>query len=337
MQWEQTPILTHGSYTPALLYDTSGIAATEIPVIVEWRGAFMGSNVQTVIDNRLDELCRLLNAMNTVNQTSDSSHLERFTRNTDFGMLRCRGWTSTPDSSYDNIGLIFQYPHRDKRPPETLQKRIADTRPQRKPALGDRFDLAFGILNAIANIICVGWMHRAIRSDNMLVFDQDTIRNVYLIGFTFARPGVSNDHDSSQEFSDLPSNRGALLYRPPRNVGKVNSFDDVASDDDQDDFNASQEGLCEGHAAHDMYALGIILVEIGLWDTIENLKNRRKGMNMETFQTQGLKELIPQLRWRCGNVYTDVVEKCLDVSNWDRDTLTDNLGDILGRLKQCRA
>ncbi|CAM1504542.1 Fc.00g021330.m01.CDS01 [Cosmosporella sp. VM-42] len=86
---------------------------------------------------------------------------------------------------FGKISLVFQFLNRDARLPESLRDKISATRRQKKmpPSLNHRFDIAFEVFSAIANIITVGWMHRAARSDNMLPFGQDSSK-AFLIGFT---------------------------------------------------------------------------------------------------------------------------------------------------------
>ena len=319
---------------------TSGAGVSEVPVVVQWRGPFMGRSSPALMEKRLDTLCEFLRAMHTVDHESDFSHLDQYARNADFGMLKCLGWTTASDS-FDSIALIFQCPHKEDRQPESLWSKILKMRAQRKvPPLGDRFDLAFGICNAVANIISIGWMHRAIRSDNMLVFDQRSIRKIYLVGFTYTRPGVAHKDDASKEISNLPDTRGAALYRPSLTLDTKGNFSDSTDEEDNNtalSHHMSRLSLSPGSAAHDLYGLGIVLLEIGLWDTIENMKQRRKDLSIQDFQARGLKEPLTQLSSRCGDIYRDVVERCLSPAEWQGETLMKNLGDILGSLKQCRA
>lgn len=82
----------------------------------------------------------------------------------------------------------------------------------------------------MANIVAVSWLHRAVRSENMLSLDGHSSR-VFLIGFTYSRPD-----DPSQKFSNLPQQPDWERYRPlkssPRRSEDGNSSDD---EDDQGD------------------------------------------------------------------------------------------------------
>lgn len=313
---------------------------TTTRVLVEWRGAFMKSRTTETqaAEKRLDTLCQLLGAMYTVDKSTDSSKMDYYTRHADFGMLRCIGWTCSPNKSFERIGLIFQCPPEGgTRRPVSLKAKILEMRAQKRISpLGDRFDLAFGIANAVANVLSVGWRHRAIRSDNMLAFDhQRRLRNVYLTGFVYAR----DDADTIWEMSNLPESRTFALYRPP--VEDPSSLSGEDSGDNEADPSKEQEiehGMSAISAAHDIYGLGVVLLEIGLWDTIDKIKDRKLAhLSVQEFQTTRLKEPLKQLSGRCGDIYRGVVEKCLDHCAWTTDNLAESLGEMLGSLKQCRA
>ncbi|KAL2202211.1 hypothetical protein CC79DRAFT_172613 [Sarocladium strictum] len=313
---------------------------TTTAVLVEWRGAFMKSRTTApqAAEKRLDTLCQVLGTMHTVDKSTDSSKMDSYTRHADFGLLRCIGWTCSPDKSFERIGLIFQCPPEGgTRRPVSLKAKILEMRAQKRiPPLGDRFDLAFGIANAVANVLSVGWRHRAIRSNTMLAFDhQRRLRNVYLTGFVYAR----DDADTVWEMSNLPESRTFALYRPP--VEEFSSLHGQDSGDNEED-SSNEQGITHGtsavSAAHDIYGLGIVLLEIGLWDTIDKIKDRKHArLSVHEFQTTRLKEPLEQLSGRCGDIYRGVVERCLDHCGWTTDNLVESLGGMLGSLKQCRA
>lgn len=287
----------------------------------------MGGDVaRPAIETRLDQLNDLLCAMYAAEKeeaggADDATQLDR---QVEFGMLKCLGWTHVPNS-FQKIGLVFQFPHRDNQAPKSLKDTIVSMRKTRKILpLGHRFDLAFGICSAVANIIAVGWMHRAVRSENMLVFGNRTSR-VFFVGFTYARQG-----DKSQEFSELPKGHDWDYYR---------FHASFRNGDDEIDVDPPLEAAPEttpapGSAAHDLYGLGIVLLEIGLWTTVQSMAGDRGVVD---FQANKLRTYVEQLSHRCGDIYQSVVEKCLTPSLWDPSSLTDKLADILASLKLCHA
>lgn len=129
------------------------------------------------------------------------------------------------------------------------------------------------------------------------------ISKVYLIGFTYIRPG----EPLPSAISELPEGKDWAFYRPPSTARVV--WD---SDDDEDLFDDSASSrittAMPGTTAYDMYGLGIVLLEIGMWATAYNMSKNGK---LETFFAQGLPGHIEKLGPRCGAIYQGVVRKCL--------------------------
>ena len=143
IQWQARDLRTAMSEPWALgNCPTSGTGVSEVPVMVQWRGPFMGRSSPALIEKRLDTLCEFLRAMHTVDQESDFPHLDQHARNADYGMLKCLGW-STASESLDSIALIFQCPHKEDRQPESLWSKILKMRAQRKVS-STRRQIRFG-------------------------------------------------------------------------------------------------------------------------------------------------------------------------------------------------
>ncbi|KAH6977241.1 hypothetical protein BKA56DRAFT_587963 [Ilyonectria sp. MPI-CAGE-AT-0026] len=302
---------------------------SDIPILVEWRDAFMDGRQQST-EARLDGLHDLLHAMYTAE--TDSTELASWSeakRQVEFGVLECLGWTRT-SASYDRLGLVFKLPTQHLPRPKSLNSVIEIARQQKKqaPPLGKRFDMAFGVASAMANIVAVGWLHRAVRSENMLSLDGQSSR-VFLIGFTYSRPD-----DPSQEFSNLPQQPDWERYRPlktsPSRSEDGNSSDEEDNQGDKSDSETKTSTF--GTAAADMYGLGVVLIEIGLWRTARSL-----AKDANQFRTSRMKEFFEQLSPRCGDVYCDVIRRCLDGRHWGTDKLKENLADLLADLKSCHA
>jgi len=169
----------------------------------------------------------------------------------------------------------------------------------------------------------------------MLAFGagDDAVSRLYLVGFTYARPG-----DSLSEFSDLPQSKDWAFYRPPltTNSSRDDSYifdDDIFSPEAPPDLEVSSDSV-----AYDMYGLGIVLVEIGHWTTVHALaKSIGLDSDLQTFQAEGLPKQVEKLAARCGTIYQSVVVKCLDSAHWRQESVTQNLADILQSLRLCRA
>ncbi|KAI1379828.1 hypothetical protein F4677DRAFT_295970 [Hypoxylon crocopeplum] len=309
-------------------------------VLVEWRGPFLGGALpRPVAERRLDQLCELLQAMHEAERDEELGYRQvgGVGPMVNFAQLPCVGWTLASELSLTRIGLVFRYPpSHPQMLPSSLCDRISASRRLRAPVppLGQRFELALGVASAVANIITVGWLHRAIRSENMLSFGAGhaAVSKLYLVGFSYARPG----EDSISEFSDLPQGKDWALYRPPEaRYGDASLSDD---DDTSSPVLPSAPSATTASPSDDLYGLGVVLLEIGHWTTAQRM-SRAKGIDGDAhaFVKRELPAQVEKLAARCGTIYQDVVRKCLDPAYWSQDDVVDHLASILESLKLCRA
>ncbi|KAJ3763599.1 hypothetical protein EV360DRAFT_33235 [Lentinula raphanica] len=113
-------------------------------------------------------------------------------------------------------------------------------------SLEDRFRIATEITMAVMEIHAAGWVHKNIRSDNVLMFYDKTkkaaigrtahIGTAYLVGFGGARPQTYGSANYAE--IDLVRRR---YHHPERKGTLVKRFD----------------------IRHDMYSLGVVLIELG--------------------------------------------------------------------------
>ena len=116
-----------------------------------------------------------------------------------------------------------------------------------RPSLNDRIKAAAALTDTVLQLHTAGWLHKSIRSANVLLFPstQTTSSQEYhlppafLGGYEFARL------DSTTESTKAPGTfEPLLLYRHPLSLSE-----------DRDPY-------CK---AFDLYSLGCVLLEIGLW------------------------------------------------------------------------
>jgi len=238
--------------------------------------------------------------MSTSSQPLSNSHNDQRGRAFDFSIPTPLGWVCTPSQSH--VGLVFATPGRDDRPSLTFHEHVRTSRrtKQPPPALGERFELAFGLAKLLADLVAVGWVHKGFHSHNLLFFHRIGFRKLFLSGFTYARP-----EDVENDFSNVPDDEtAASLYL----------LDD-----------ATKRKTAKG----DIYSLGIVLIELGYWYNMESLlkkENRNK--------------LVEDLGFKCGAVYQSVVRACLACENDEETSDTSDrelMGNILEDLASCRA
>lgn len=148
------------------------------------------------------------------------------------------------------LGFVFQKPTTPTASPVSLRQSI---KTRSKPLLTERVALAKAISNCINSLHSVNWLHKAIRSDNIIFFPEDVsyinYRCPFLSGFGYARPTFRED------MTELPSqNPEHDMYRHPLTHGL-----------------GPWEGRQGFKRTFDIYSLGIVLVEIANWETIDEV------------------------------------------------------------------
>ena len=114
--------------------------------------------------------------------------------------------------------------------------------------LGERFELAKALVSTVFEIHNLGWMHKNLLPSNILFWPkpgsnkEPNLRKPYIVGFDVSR--LNRPDEVSEKPSSGPDDE---LYRHPEYKG-----------DDPGRFLPS----------YDMYSLGVMLFEIGMWRTV---------------------------------------------------------------------
>ena len=208
-----------------------------------------------------------------------------------FRIPRCVGWGYLQHQKL--ISFVFESP--EKTEPISLLQLLFKNGV--KPSLGDKFRLALGLANSIAQLHMIRWVHESFRSENVLFFPRsespensraDSIRysEPWILGFTFARP----ESFFSTGPTDFSPSRD--IYRHPERQGDP------------------QTPFVKGH---DIYSLGVILLEIGLWEPAITLEKNMFNHAHDSYavQAQLKKHAMKRLEPRMGSKYKNVVLKCL--------------------------
>lgn len=156
-----------------------------------------------------------------------------------------------------------------------------------KLSLQKRFAIAATITQALGSFHADGWVHKSFRSQSIkFFFDAEggcRLDSPFLTEFELSRP------ESAFSLLSYDSEPEKNLYRHPERQGPPTSK-----------FNK----------VHDVYALGVVLLEIGLWQTAEKLCDYSK---LEPWQYQGrfLQQAERRLEHHMGAHYAGAVVKCL--------------------------
>ncbi|KAK2766636.1 hypothetical protein FQN54_005947 [Arachnomyces sp. PD_36] len=240
--------------------------------------------------------------------------------------LQCLGFMDQPLE--ERAALFYKLPssteHSEETPKLTTLHELINTvdprtrRPLRKPSLGDRFALAHALALTLLNVHGSGWVHKNIWSRGILLFPTAKVDHRSDTGDASARMNDLKLADSKPLTQLLPflgdwgyarlaqagtELRGDFevepnLYRHPQRQGKPN-------------FQFSKK--------HDIYAVGVVLLEIGIWRTLSqilerNIKDSEKNGKLpksREVQTGLINIAKAELSKEMGDGYADAVLSCL--------------------------
>ena len=245
-----------------------------------------------------------------------------------FGLLNCKGVIKHMRNSSNQpptFTFVFRIPEEFSEP-RSLRSRLLEQNPHH--SLSDRFKLACDLAKAISYVHTFGFVHKNVRPETILIFKTaaSTIGSVSLVGFENFRTAEGwtlRSGDSSWEKN---------LYRHPRRQGPK-----------PEDKYIMQ---------HDIYSLGVCLLELGLWESFVAYEESRGivspsaalGLPTEHLGARGIsvtkdhlvslaRGLLPS---RMGNKFAEIVETCLtclDENNadfGDEHEFTDSDGILVG-------
>ncbi|CAG9983124.1 unnamed protein product [Clonostachys byssicola] len=139
------------------------------------------------------------------------------------------------------------------------------------PSLSLRISLCFQLAECLSNFHAVDWLHKGLRSQNILFFSPDVgsvdLQKPYLTGLELSRP------DGRPELTDVAKpNPDTDLYRHPLVQGGENA----------DAYRKS----------FDLYSLGIILLEVGCWSPIESIVGYKAVSSLTGDELRSVKDKI---------------------------------------------
>ncbi|PQE17504.1 HET-s domain protein [Rutstroemia sp. NJR-2017a BBW] len=262
-------------------------------VIVEYKSYEQDrtAGINEIVSRRISQLVALL-------------HEEK---KCEFKVLRCVNYFE--DVPGKRIGLAFELPSSSlSLPPSSLNTKLISKK--LKPTLGTRMKLAHALAESLGHLHSVGWVHRSLRSENILflsgtepnpVSSTETpelaiLEHPTIFGFEYSR--LDSDFSSGRPDYDIKRN----IYRHPDRWGQPSeTFSKI----------------------HDIYALGTILLEIGVWESLSHLdggallnlpSNSTVPETAKATQTRLLKHANRRLGFYTGAKYQNVVLTCLQGS-----------------------
>ncbi|KAL9011733.1 MAG: hypothetical protein Q9173_003441 [Seirophora scorigena] len=191
----------------------------------------------------------------------------------EFRAPRCLGYFDDRDdaehSEHDyRFGLVFE------KPVDVSPVSLRDVLRTPTPSVADRIALAHKISVCVLYLHAVNWLHKSLRSDSIVSFPLSiSIMGPYLTGYEYARadrPGETTTGGDVDEWTELyvhPNYQGSGTKRLYRKT-------------------------------FDIYSLGIVLLEIALWQPIEQIM----GLDMESVLFEDIKNIREKLLQPRSNV-----------------------------------
>lgn len=171
----------------------------------------------------------------------------------------------------------------------------------RKQSLRNRFFLAYALAMTVLNIHSSGWVHKNLWSHGIIIVpstkpsqqSESTYLVPYLAGWDVARPTAAKETDLKADYG-AESN----LYRHP---------------------NRQQRPAARYTLIHDLYSLGVLLMEIGVWNTVDNIfqsqikwaKKQNKAPDVNLVRLAWRRTVRTDVERQMGDVYAKAVGCCL--------------------------
>jgi serine/threonine protein kinase len=309
-------------------WKTDGSRVTEKPVLIEYATydpTYRFTEVSPPTD-RLDALLAILTKL-----SNESSHQ---------GTLPCLGYFEDPVQP--RFGLVFELPSSTYSGPADALKSTDELRPatllsvlqtgsktlhnshSATPPLEDRFRLAFNLALTFNKIHSDNFVHKDVNSSNILVFRKTKRQSANSRALQYSlRSPVICSFDLFSEYVIEPTDTMPIvnIYRHP---------EDPKFTGRKDRHHGPQ---------FDLYGLGLILLEVGLWQPLADLFKPK--YTLSDFKQRVEDVYIRRLASKCGTAYMQVVRDCF----WAADRVAsgaESLDDfsklysrIIIRLQRC--
>ncbi|RAK82139.1 uncharacterized protein BO72DRAFT_491760 [Aspergillus fijiensis CBS 313.89] len=250
-------------------------------------------------------------------RTRDVRDLARILSKVDpdtFGLLSCRG-VLRMERTFD---LIFPVPQNQQQGPIGSLRYILSIRAERSFTLNERVKLASCLARSVVFLHSSSFVHKSITPENIIICRShaDRLGTPYLVGFDQFRLAEGPTHLSGDKAWERN------IYRHPRRQG----------------IHPEDEYIMQ----HDVYSLGVCLLEIGLWTSfveysgdygqpipgpslsikklIVEKDQRRAAYQIKRMLVDLARNKLPALM---GNIFTEVVVSCLTCLDKDNELFGD--------------
>lgn len=216
----------------------------------------------------------------------------------EFCVPPCLGYCNLEgDQETQSLGLVFENPpgiNSEFRAVTLLQA----IQQHPKPSLTQRVALAHKIAQCLLYLHAVNWLHKGLRSENILVFPSTDgeydFASPYLTGFNHSRRARFNEATI-----DVPRVGSMEVYRHP----------DIQMNGP----------ILYYRKSFDIYSVGIVLIEIAHWRSIASVMGIEESINVSPKATSDVQErllslepnLLRALQAEVGDKYASAVRTCI--------------------------
>lgn len=193
----------------------------------------------------------------------------------------------------NRFGLVYRaFEETANAVPTTLWDTL---RSQRKPSLSTRIEVARAISSSLWYLHATDWLHKSFRSDNIVLARFPRKSEPHLVGFEYSRPA------NPGEVTEVGA--GNLLHEFYRHPSIQ--------------FDSHRDGRGGYKKIYDIYSLGVVLCEIGMWMPVHSvlgiqLKGRIRSDQVRDVRTKLLSaENLQALEAEAGAIFTGAVKTCL--------------------------
>ncbi|KAL7936467.1 hypothetical protein V8C35DRAFT_277888 [Trichoderma chlorosporum] len=233
-----------------------------------------------------------------------------------FGLLQCRGVVKNVPPGQQGgqmtMDLVFKMPLGFENPRSLRSTLLSSEKP---PSLSILIRLGLELAKSVCHMHILNVVHKNIRPETILLFQEPSTKSLapFLVGFEkFRKDG---GHSSRLGSGDWKLN----MYAHPKRYG----------------INPKENYVMQ----HDIYSLGVCLLEIGLWESLISYKKPEDLPDLSDLLTMPLDNAIGQpstpfkrqflalaresLPARMGTRYSRVVETCLTCLDEGNDDFGD--------------
>lgn len=193
-----------------------------------------------------------------------------------------------------------------------------------------RLRLAYILCEALLQLHSIGWFHKGIKSDNIIIFAKPAATGIkesrlteplyasydlsspYIIGFDCSRP------EGAETRGTVDFDTNVNIYRHPDRWGRSIRFER------RHDIYAlvSNIPVTDDTVIHIAYCVvkGILLLELGCWKTLPSMDGKQKGFSYvkdpEELRKFFLTSAHAKLTHAAGIKYADAMKSCFEHGKW---------------------